>query len=255
MTTSTLTCFDLRDGERLRVARVAVVDKKTSPRPLYTEGTLLADMQGASRYVQDRDLRKAMKATGLGTAATRHESIEGLKHARYMVLEKGNLIPTEKGIAHIKFLKRVVPETINVALTAEWETQLGQIAAGEIPFEPFVTSIEKVTAAATDKLRLHSKPPSTTPAKESFMASAPTPKMLEFAQKIASRLNLELPSDVPGDFEACRTFIDANKDAANRPSEKQVNYAESIAKSKGLTVPADVLADSRRTSMWIDEHR
>lgn len=252
---TTLTCFDLRDGERLRVVRAAVVEKKTAPRPLYTEGTLLADMQGASRYVQDPDLRKVMKATGLGTAATRHESIEGLKHARYIVLEKGNLIPTEKGTAHVTFLRDVVPETVDVVLTAEWETRLGQIAAGDLPFEPFIASIEKAASDATSKLRLHSKPPTTTPVKESFMASAPTPKMLDFAQKIAARLNLELPDEVPGDFEACRAFIDANRDAANRPSDKQVSYAQSIAKSKGLSVPADALTDSRRMSAWIDEHR
>ena len=86
-------------------------------------------------------------------------------------------------------------------------------------------------------------------------ASKPTDKMLEYAKNIATRVNVQLPEDATTDFEACKAFIDANKDAAMRPSEKQLNFATSIAERKGLTISAETLANGKELSKWIDEHK
>lgn len=94
---------------------------------------------------------------------------------------------------------------------------------------------------------------------ENATRQGPTPKMGEFAAGIAKRLNLELPEDVLMDFEACKAFIDANKDAASAipmaPSEKQLKFADSIAKKKGLTIPPATLAHGKELSKWIDENK
>ena len=86
-------------------------------------------------------------------------------------------------------------------------------------------------------------------------ASKPTEKMLEYATKIAKAIGQPVPDEVVADFEACKLFIDANKEAANRPSEKQLKFAESIASKKQLTIPPEALADAREISKWIDENK
>lgn len=80
----------------------------------------------------------------------------------------------------------------------------------------------------------------------------PTDKMLEFAKNVAKKLGQPLPDEVINSFDACRAFLDANKDAANRPSEKQLNFAKTIAERKGVTIPPETLANGKELSKWID---
>lgn len=86
-------------------------------------------------------------------------------------------------------------------------------------------------------------------------AKKPTENMVAFASRLAKRLNQQLPSDVLTDFDACRKFIDANKEAGMRPTEKQISFAERIAKEKGVSLPDDARSDSRRISEWIDANK
>jgi hypothetical protein len=90
---------------------------------------------------------------------------------------------------------------------------------------------------------------------EDRRTSKPTDKMLDFAKAIAKSLGRRVPDEVMADFDACRDFIDTNKEAASRPSEKQTDYAKAIAKRKGVTVPQEALADRRLISAWIDENK
>ena len=83
----------------------------------------------------------------------------------------------------------------------------------------------------------------------------PTDKMLEFAKRIAAKLNQEVPQEVMLDIDACSKYIDANKDAAMRPTDKQMKFAESIAKDRGIEVPEDAKKDGRLLSKWIDENK
>ena len=61
-------------GERL-------VEKETRPPKPYTDASLLDAMKRAGRLVTDKDLAEHMKENGLGTAATRAETIEKLVRA------------------------------------------------------------------------------------------------------------------------------------------------------------------------------
>jgi DNA topoisomerase-3 len=56
----------------------------TKPPPRYTEATLLSAMEGAGKLVDDEDLAEAMKERGLGTPATRADTIDGLINQKYM---------------------------------------------------------------------------------------------------------------------------------------------------------------------------
>lgn len=257
----------VEDGEAARVLDVQVKSKRTRPPSHYTEGALIEDMKGAAKFVEDdAELKKVLKdASGLGTSATRDNIIETLKHHGYLDKSGKHLVATEKGIAFVQWLKQAMPELTDVAVTARWEAELSVVAkrGGGKEFE------DKLAAKVREMMSiLKSSPPldgtshttqttekTSMSETETRRASKPTDKMLDYAKSIAKSIGQRVPDDVMTDFDACRAFIDANKDSANQPTEKQVKYAESIAKSKGLTIPAEVRANKKLISAWIDEHK
>ena len=56
----------------------------TKPPPRYTEATLLSAMEGAGKLVDDEEMAEAMKERGLGTPATRADTIDGLINQKYI---------------------------------------------------------------------------------------------------------------------------------------------------------------------------
>lgn len=245
---------------------VRVLEKRTRPPARYTEGLLIEDMKNAGKYVDDGALRTVLKeVSGLGTSATRDSIIEILKTHQYLTLSGKYVIPTEKGEALIRWLNTHCAELADVALTARWEAELDAVASrgGGPAFETaivnrvreIVTTLRQAApiprAAATENKKMN-EPQQNAPAPR---ASKPTPKMLEYAQKIAMRLGQELPPEAANDFEKCRAYIDENKEAASRPTEKQLNFAKTISERKGVTIPDDALADGRKLSKWIDDNK
>lgn len=260
----------LKDGELAQVLEVRVLEKKTRPPSRYTEGLLIEDMKGAGKHVEDAALKAILKeVSGLGTSATRDSIIEVLKHHGYVKLSGKHLIPTEKGEALIHYLDAHCPELTDIALTARWEAQLDVIAqrGGGTVFEQqvanrvreIVSTLRQAapiprSAASTENNKMTDSERSGSAAGER-RASAPTPKMLEYARKIAVKLGLELPEAAEKDFDQCRAFIDANKDAANKPTDRQLSFAKQIAERKGIEIPAPALADGRELSKWIDANK
>jgi DNA topoisomerase-3 len=257
----------LDDGELADIVSIDVRARKTRAPAHYTEGTLLDDMKGASKFVEDDpELKKLLKqVSGLGTAATRDNIIENLKAHKYLEKSGKYTVATEKGIAFITWLEKVYPDAADVGVTARWEAELAVVEkkGGGKAFEDRV--VQKVRdMISTFKAAPPMSPAATTTHKESHnmtdtneqkRASKPTDKMLEFAKSIAKKVGVRLPDEVMGDFDACRAFIDEHKDVAMRPSDKQLNFANSIASSKGLTIPAEVMNNGRELSKWIDEHK
>src|SRR6476620_1705616 len=68
----------LEKGQTVRCIAAEIEDKMTKPPPRYTEATLLSAMETAGKLIDDEELREAMKESGLGTPATRAETIETL---------------------------------------------------------------------------------------------------------------------------------------------------------------------------------
>jgi DNA topoisomerase-3 len=74
-------CPALEKGQQVEVASAESEAKETKPPARYTEATLLSAMETAGKFVDDEELREAMKERGLGTPATRAETIETLIRA------------------------------------------------------------------------------------------------------------------------------------------------------------------------------
>jgi DNA topoisomerase-3 len=257
----------LKNGELGTVLAVRVLEKKTRPPPRYTEGLLIEDMKNAGKYVDDPALRAVLKeVSGLGTSATRDSIIEVLKHHQYLTVSGKHLIPTDKGESLIRWLETHCAELADIALTARWEAELDAIATrgGGGAFElaianrvrEIVTTLRPAapiprSAASTENKKM-TEPQTGASARR---PSKPTPKMLEYAQKIATKLGQKLTPEIVDDFDQCRAYIDANKEAASRPTEKQLNFAKQIAERKGAQIPAEALADGRLLSKWIDDNK
>jgi len=113
-------------GETRLVQRVTVKQQKTKPPAPHTDASLLAMMEHAGRLIEDEEIRERMKASGLGTPATRAAIIERLIEVGYVVRRGKALISTDKG----KSLIAVAPEEItSPETTGRWEKALYDIAA------------------------------------------------------------------------------------------------------------------------------
>ena len=62
---------EFAEGEKIMVMGHGLAQKKTMPKPLYTEATLLAAMETCGKHITDEQTREAIKDSGIGTPATR----------------------------------------------------------------------------------------------------------------------------------------------------------------------------------------
>jgi DNA topoisomerase-3 len=127
-----------RRGEELAVKAVDLKQGFTRPPPRYTEGTLVAAMEAAGRFVEDKELARSIERGGIGTPATRAEIIEKLLDHWYVEKRGKDLAPTARGLE----LLELVPEPLrSPELTARWESRLARVADGLEPAEDFRADI------------------------------------------------------------------------------------------------------------------
>lgn len=129
---------------------IEISKAKTKPLPLYTDATLLKDLQRVARYVEDPALRKLLiekdkdrgdeERGGIGTPATRAGLIKALNDKGYFEYQAKKLVPTQKGIDFINALPRIitVPDT-----TALWFEQQLDIEQGKLTVDEFLDNIDK----------------------------------------------------------------------------------------------------------------
>ncbi|MCL6448392.1 MAG: DNA topoisomerase 3 [Armatimonadetes bacterium] len=134
----------LAQGERVFLEEIDALEKQTKPPPRYTEATLLAAMEKAGKFVEDKEMQDILKAAGgIGTPATRAAIIERLIQVGYVKRQKKTLFPTAKGEALID----LVPEEVkSPELTARWEQGLLEIETGEQKPEQWLEAIKDFTA-------------------------------------------------------------------------------------------------------------
>ena len=140
----------LEQGQTVKCASAEVEAKETKPPPRYTEATLLSAMETAGKLIDDEELREAMKESGLGTPATRAETIETLIRREYIERAGKDLTPTPKGLQVITMLEEhplTSPE-----LTGSWEKRLTDIEHGSDDRGKFIGDIAEFTRATVEKI-------------------------------------------------------------------------------------------------------
>ncbi|MFH8134689.1 DNA topoisomerase III [Pantoea osteomyelitidis] len=123
-------------GDELLCERGEVVEKQTQPPRHFTDATLLSAMTGIARFVQDKALKKVLRATdGLGTEATRAGIIE-LLFRRAFLVKKGRYIhASEAGRALIHSLPEMAARP---DMTAQWESTLTRISEKACRYDEFM---------------------------------------------------------------------------------------------------------------------
>jgi DNA topoisomerase-3 len=126
----------------------------TKPPPRYTEATLLSAMEGAGKLVEDEDHAEAMKERGLGTPATRADTIDGLINQKYIDRSQRELVPTTKAEQLLQFLTAVKADDItSPTMTGEWEFHLREMEHGKFSREKFMAEIVKETKGIVERVK------------------------------------------------------------------------------------------------------
>ena len=131
-------------------------EKQTQPPKYYTEATLLRAMETAGKFVEQEELREAMKENGIGRPSTRANIIETLFKRGYIVKEKRSQIhATETGRQLIKLINYDLLKS--AALTGEWEYKLRQIERRELETKSSSTISRQCSTSSCSPSSLHSR--------------------------------------------------------------------------------------------------
>ncbi|WP_425256593.1 DNA topoisomerase III [Rubrivivax sp. RP6-9] len=144
----------VQQGETVRTESVDVNALKTKPPARYTEATLLSAMEGAGKLIDDDELREAMAEKGLGTPATRAQTIEGLIAEKYMLRDGRELVPTAKAFQLMTLLRGLAIEDLTRPdLTGNWEHQLAEMEHGRLQRDVFMAEIAKMAERIVRKAK------------------------------------------------------------------------------------------------------
>ena len=142
------------DKAKAKTLEAVLHSETTKPPPRYTEATLLSAMEGAGKMVDDEEHADAMKERGLGTPATRADTIEGLVNQKYIDRNQRELVPSTKAEQLFQFLSAVkVDDLTSPAMTGEWEFHLREMEHGKYSREKFMAEIVKETKGIVERVK------------------------------------------------------------------------------------------------------
>ncbi|MGH2583117.1 MAG: type I DNA topoisomerase, partial [Anaerolineales bacterium] len=106
---------DLVQGQALKLIELFPHQHFTQPPPRYSDATLV----------------KTLEEYGIGRPSTYAPTLNTLQQRGYVVREERRFIPTETGLLVNDLITSHFPEVVDYGFTAEMETHLDKIAAGE----------------------------------------------------------------------------------------------------------------------------
>ena len=131
----------LKPGDERTVKGTKIKEEKTKPPAPHTDASLLFAMETAGKELEDEELARQMKGSGIGTPATRAAIIERLLHVGYAQRKGRTLTATDKGTQLI----RIMPNEISSPeMTGRWEMALHKITDGQQDPERFMDGINRM---------------------------------------------------------------------------------------------------------------
>lgn len=126
-----------------------LTEKLTTPPKYYTEATLLRAMETAGRFVEDEELRAALKENGIGRPSSRAGIIETLFKRHYIRRERKNLVATPTGIELVDIIHERL--LTSCELTGIWEKKLRDIEHHKYDPKDFIDGLKaQVTDIVND---------------------------------------------------------------------------------------------------------
>ena len=134
-------------------------EEKSKPKNRLKEASLLQLMEHAGKHIEDDELAEAMKEKGLGTPATRADTIEKLLARNYIRRSRnGTISAAPHGIRMIDVLRRIPVEWItSPELTGDMEASLLAVQRGEEPMEAYMQKIIQQTQTMVERIRDHDR--------------------------------------------------------------------------------------------------
>lgn len=127
-------------GEDFLCHGVTPIQHFTQAPPRYTEATLI----------------KVLEEQGIGRPSTYAPTLDTIQKRNYVEKENKRFIPTELGTVIVDILKEYFPRIINVRFTAQLETELDEIEAGEATYyrvlQHFYKIFENELAVAEEEI-------------------------------------------------------------------------------------------------------
>lgn len=134
-----------------------LTEKQTTPPKYYTEATLLRAMETAGKFVDDEELRAALKENGIGRPSSRASIIETLFKRHYIRRERKRIVATPLGIQLVDIIKEKL--LTSCELTGIWEKKLRDIEHQKYNAGQFVNELKtQITTIVNDVLRDNSHP-------------------------------------------------------------------------------------------------
>lgn len=128
-----------------------LTEKMTTPPKYYTEATLLRAMETAGKFVEDEELRAALKENGIGRPSSRAGIIETLFKRHYIRRERKNLVATPTGIELIDTIHEKL--LTSCELTGIWEKKLRDIEHHKYDPKEFIDGLKvQITDIVNDVL-------------------------------------------------------------------------------------------------------
>ncbi len=145
----------LKEGESRDVKGTQIREDQTKPPVPHTDASLLAAMETAGKNLEDEELVRLMKGSGIGTPATRAAIIERLIKVGYAARKGKTLNATDKGVMLIDVMPQEIssPET-----TGRWELALHEITDGKQDPDRFMDGIRKMSIFLVEYARDRAKP-------------------------------------------------------------------------------------------------
>lgn len=163
-----------------------LTEKQTTPPKYYTEATLLRAMETAGKFVDDEELRAALKENGIGRPSSRAGIIETLFKRHYIRRVRKNLEATPTGIELIDTIHEELLKSCE--LTGIWEKKLRDIEHHKYDPGQFIQELkDQITQIVNDVLADNSFRHVTVLAEENLNKKKPARK-----KKAIDRL---IPSD------------------------------------------------------------
>ena len=140
----------LQEGDTRTVRETRIREDKTKPPAPHTDASLLAAMETAGKELDDEELVRQMKGSGIGTPATRAAIIERLIKVGYAQRRGKTLQATDKGVMLIDI---VPPELSSPEMTGRWELALHDITDGKQDPGRFMEGIVRMSSFLVDYAR------------------------------------------------------------------------------------------------------
>jgi DNA topoisomerase-1 len=131
----------LKKGQALKLIELEPAQHFTQPPPRFTEATLI----------------RGLEENGIGRPSTYATILGNIHEREYVTLTKGRFSPTELGFLVTDLLVKSFPEILDIAFTAQMESNLDRIERGEVKWtkvlDSFYRSFGKDLEMAKKKMK------------------------------------------------------------------------------------------------------